>query len=107
MHKPPFRKTALAQGIALALGVSMGPAAFAQAAENEETAASEQERAEWIDEIVVLGIRRSLQTSMDVKRESFGVVDAITAEDIGKFPDQNLAEALQRIPGVSINRVNN
>jgi iron complex outermembrane recepter protein len=105
MHKPFFRKTALAQGIALALGVSMIPAAFAQTVEDEEATAREQ--ATLIDEIVVFGIRRSLQTSMDVKRESFGVVDAITAEDIGKFPDQNLAESLQRIPGVSISRANN
>ena len=44
-------------------------------------------------------------TSMNRKRNSTGVVDAITAEEIGKFPDQNLAEALQRITGVSIQLV--
>jgi TonB-dependent receptor len=43
---------------------------------------------------------------MDIKRDSAGVVDAISAEDMGKFPDTNLAESLQRITGVSINRVN-
>ena len=43
---------------------------------------------------------------MDVKRDSAGVVDAITAEDIGKFPDSNLAESLQRVTGVSIDRRN-
>jgi TonB-dependent receptor len=59
-----------------------------------------------IEEIVVTGIRGSLTTSMNVKRTSTGVVDAITAEDIGKFPDTNLAESLQRITGVSISRVN-
>ena len=58
------------------------------------------------DEIVVVGIRASLDRSMDIKRDSSGVVDAISAEDIGKFPDTNLAESLQRIPGVTINRVN-
>ena len=51
---------------------------------------------EVIEEIVTTGIRSSLMTSMNRKRSSTGVVDAITAEDIGKFPDQNLAEALQR-----------
>ena len=56
------------------------------------------------DEIVVSGIRKSLRDAMDVKRDSQGVVDAISAEDIGKFPDTNLAEALQRITGVSIDR---
>ena len=57
-------------------------------------------------EIVVTGIRAALERSMDIKRNSSGVVDAISAEDIGKFPDTNLAESLQRIPGVSIDRVN-
>lgn len=59
-----------------------------------------------IEEIVTTGIRGSLRQAMDVKRDSSGVVDAISAEDIGKFPDTNLAESLQRITGVSINRVN-
>ncbi|WP_348976690.1 TonB-dependent receptor [Sphingomonas sp. VNH70] len=58
------------------------------------------------DEIVVTGIRASLNRAIDIKRNSAGVVDAISAEDIGKFPDTNLAESLQRITGVSINRVN-
>ncbi len=59
------------------------------------------------DVIVVRGIRRSLQDAADIKRNEAGVVDAITAEDIGKFPDTNLAESLQRITGVSIDRQNN
>ena len=59
-----------------------------------------------IDEVVVTGIRGSLERAMDTKRDASGVVDAISAEDMGKFPDTNLAESLQRISGVSINRVN-
>jgi TonB-dependent receptor len=58
------------------------------------------------DEIVVTGIRASLGRAIDIKRNSAGVVDAISAEDIGKFPDTNLAESLQRITGVSITRAN-
>ena len=58
------------------------------------------------DDIVVTGIRSSLQRAQDTKRNADGIVDAISAEDIGKFPDTNLAESLQRITGVSINRVN-
>jgi TonB-dependent receptor len=54
--------------------------------------------------IEVSGIRSSVAKSMDVKRSSAGVVDAISAEDIGDFPDTNLAESLQRITGVSIDR---
>ncbi len=56
------------------------------------------------DIIIVKGTRASLQASSEVKRNARGVVDAITAEDIGKFPDTNLAESLQRITGVSIDR---
>ena len=59
-----------------------------------------------VEEVVVTGIKGSLQRAMDVKREAVGVVDAISSEDIGKMPDANLAESLQRIPGVSIDRVN-
>jgi len=58
------------------------------------------------DEVIVTGIRGSLQKSMNIKRNAQGVVDAISAEDIGKFPDTNLAESLQRITGVSIDRAN-
>lgn len=58
------------------------------------------------EEVVVTGIRASLQASLDIKRDAQGVVDAISAEDIGKFPDTNLAESLQRITGVSIDRQN-
>jgi TonB-dependent receptor len=56
------------------------------------------------DEIVVRGYRSSLNASLSAKRESDGAVDVIVAEDIADFPDLNLAEALQRIPGVAISR---
>ena len=58
------------------------------------------------DDIVVTGVRASLERSIAIKRDSSGIVDAISAEDIGKFPNTNLAESLQRITGVSIDRVN-
>lgn len=57
-----------------------------------------------IEEVLVKGIRYSYQQSIETKRNAVAVVDAITAEDVGKFPDKNLAEALQRVPGVVINR---
>jgi iron complex outermembrane receptor protein len=53
---------------------------------------------------VVTGIRASLRSAMDVKRNSLQVVDTISAEDIGDFPDKNLSEALQRVTGVQISR---
>ena len=55
-------------------------------------------------EVVVTGLRGSLQRNLDIKRTSSGVVDVISAEDIGKFPDSNVAASLQRLPGVSIQR---
>jgi TonB-dependent receptor len=56
------------------------------------------------DVIVVTGLRASLQRNLDAKRAAPGVVDVISAEDIGKFPDSNVASAMQRLPGVSIQR---
>ena len=85
-----MRKTKLATAISAVLAVAASPV-IAQDAD--------------IEEVVVTGIRGSLQAALDVKRESSGVMDAISNEDIGKFPDTNLAESLQRITGVSINRV--
>lgn len=86
----------LMMGASLVALTSAGTTAYAQDTEVEEP----------VDEIVATGIRQSLKASMDVKRNAKGIVDAITAEDIGKFPDTNLAESLQRIPGVSIDRQN-
>ena len=56
------------------------------------------------EEIVVTGVRASIQRSLTQKRDAQGIVDAISAEDIGKFPDLNLSESLQRIPGVTLDR---
>ncbi len=63
-----------------------------------------QEVAGATEEVVIIGIRQSMQRNLDIKRESSGVVDAITSEGIGKFPDSNIAASLQRVPGVSIQR---
>src|SRR6185437_6554417 len=57
-----------------------------------------------IQEVVVTGLRHSLVSAEAIKRDSLGIVDAIAPEDIGKLPDANLAESLQRITGVSIDR---
>jgi iron complex outermembrane recepter protein len=60
-----------------------------------------------METIVVTGIRGSLQRNLDIKRDAPGLVDAITMEDIGKFPDANLANALMRIPGVTMSMTAN
>ncbi len=54
-----------------------------------------------IETVVVTGIRASLDRAIDIKRDSTAIVDAVSAEDIGKFPDKNVADALQRVPGVN------
>lgn len=99
-----YRKP-LATAMALAMGAFISHSAMAQ--DSADDAAEGEEDTMVLETVVVTGVRASLLRSMDRKRESQGVVDAIVAEDIGKFPDQNLAEALQRITGVSIQRNNN
>ena len=85
-------------------GVVVINPAFAQQPATPPVAS--QTKSEPLEEVVVTGLRASLEASMDIKRTAVGVVDAITAEDMGKFPDTNLAESLQRITGISIDRRN-
>jgi TonB-dependent receptor len=59
-----------------------------------------------VDEIIVTGYRGSLEVALEAKRQSVNFTDSISAEDVGKLPDNNLAEALQRVPGVQISRTN-
>ena len=59
-----------------------------------------------LEEVVVTGIKRSLMDAISIKRSNTGIVDAITAEDFGKFPDNNLAESLARVVGIGIDRTN-
>ena len=90
-----FKKAPLAAGVALAVASQLG---FAQEAPDQMTSSASESG---MEEVIVTGIRQSLQKSADIKRDNAGVVDAITAEDIGAFPDTNLAEALQRVTGRS------
>ncbi|MBT1063380.1 TonB-dependent receptor [Bowmanella sp. Y26] len=84
---------------ALALAVTAAVTGF-----SANVAAQEQTADQNIETIQVKGLRASLAKSMNEKRFSAQVVDGISAEDIGKFPDSNVAEALQRVTGVSIDR---
>jgi iron complex outermembrane recepter protein len=72
----------------------------AQQASGDQAAAKSNE----LQEVVVTGIRASVRDSLAAKKEADLVQDVLVAEDIGKFPDKNLAEALQRVPGVDISR---
>jgi TonB-dependent receptor len=100
MKNSKFLKKPIALAISsiLATGLSMPLAA---AEENLAEKANDE-----IEVIEIKGIKGSLIRSMNLKREMSGVVDAISAEEMGKFPDTNLAESLQRITGVSVSRSN-
>jgi len=93
---------------ALHYGVSIGALALAMIAGNAsaQTAGAADPAAQeaTVEEVVVTGFRKSLDAALNVKRDSVSSVDVIVAEDIAKFPDQNLAESLQRVPGISIVR---
>jgi TonB-dependent receptor len=99
-----MRNNTLAVAIAAALA-SVAPLHGASAQQAAAQGAATTGQTE-LEEVVVTGMRASLETSMDMKRDAIGVVDAISAEDIGKFPDSNLSESLQRITGISIDRRN-
>jgi TonB-dependent receptor len=82
--------------LSLSSCVWLGSAALAQEKPKETT----------LDEVVVTGYRASLEEALESKRASVEMIDKINAEDIGKFPDANLAESLQRLPGIALDRDN-
>src|SRR5690606_6599510 len=87
--------------VASALAMVMVSPALAQETQGDDETAT---RAAAPDVIIVTGIRGSLQRNLDAKRNAPGVVDVISSEEIGNFPDSNVAASLQRLPGVSIQR---
>lgn len=88
-----------ASGLAVALSLSATLGAGAAAAQT-----APQDEPTEIDEVVVTGFRASLTAGLDAKRRDANVIDVIVAEDIADFPDLNLAESIQRVPGVAIDR---
>lgn len=86
-----------ASGLAVALSLGVGAAAA-------QTAPAGQPEATEIDEVIVTGFRASLTAGLNAKRRDANVIDVIVAEDIADFPDLNLAESIQRVPGVAIDR---
>ena len=81
------------------LTIAASAPAMAQAAPQ-----SEAEAGDLVGEVIVTSYRQSLNVALDAKKDAVGAIDSIVAEDIADFPDLNLAEAIQRIPGVSIAR---
>ncbi len=98
MHYPKAKQKLISLAVASACAAAALPG-FAQ-----EAAVKAEDPNQPVQTVVVTGLRQSLVSSMNLKRNSDGIVDGIVAADIGKFPDTNLAESLQRISGVSIDR---
>lgn len=90
----------LMAGGALGVVAAMTVAAGAQA-----QSAANQEQATEVDEIVVTGIRRSIEASISAKANNTSIVEVVSAEDIGKLPDMSIAESLARLPGVASQRL--
>jgi iron complex outermembrane receptor protein len=98
--------TRIAAAVALALGSFFPPATVAQgtgAAGPTQSATGLPESTE-LQTVVITGIRASLEKSISAKREADSVVEVVSAEDIGKLPDKNIADAVQRLPGVNISK---
>jgi len=93
----------LSAAIAIALGavVALPVAAFAQEASQQPAASTE---ATDLDAVTVVGYRYAIEKSLDQKRNANAIIEVVNAEDIGKFPDKNVADALQRVPGVIVSR---
>ena len=102
MHYPKAKQTLMSLAVATACAALIAPA---QAQESDQAGVSPApSNTGDVQTVVVTGLRASLGSSMNLKRNADGIVDGIVAADIGKFPDTNLAESLQRISGVSIDR---
>ncbi|MEO8018884.1 MAG: TonB-dependent receptor [Pseudomonadota bacterium] len=100
MSKLDSSSTTLRTAISLALaGAGLALPVHFAAAQNSAPQDSQE-----IEEVVVTGFRASLNAALHEKRDSTAAVDSIVAEDIGKFPDSNLAESMQRVPGVTLSR---
>ena len=104
-HRPAFAKVGIS-GLALGAMALTRPLFAADAADGPAAPAPDNNNTDnnTLQEVVVTGIRASLQKSLDVKQQAVGVEDAISAEDIGQFPDASIGEAIARIPGVTVNR---
>ncbi|WP_211115215.1 TonB-dependent receptor [Nitrospirillum amazonense] len=104
MSKSPAAnfRTAVLASVSLITIAGLATPAFAQTTQPSPDKGGAN--SDTMEDIIVTGIIGSLQRNLDIKREADGIVDAISAEDIGKFPDSNVAASMQRIPGVSISR---
>src|ERR1700754_2212329 len=88
------------------LSLTVSALALALAAPGVALAQDPQEEPTEVDEIIVTGIRAGLADSISIKRNETSIVEAVSAEDIGKLPDVSIAESIARLPGLAAQRVN-
>jgi len=93
----------LSAGIAIALGALAALPLAASAQEATQPAATSTQATD-LDTVTVVGYRYAIEKSLDQKRNANAIIEVVNAEDIGKFPDKNVADALQRVPGVIVSR---
>ena len=113
-NKYEFRLSPLAAACAMAIAATAGHAQQAdpatdpakqEAAKQEAAKKAAEKAAQNVDTIVVTGIRRGIEAAISVKQNSSSIVEAISAEDIGKLPDSSIAESIARLPGLTAQRV--
>ena len=95
------RAALMAAASIFAMGATAAPALAQDVTDTGPEAADETDNV-----IIVTGFRASLENALNAKRDSNLIIESVTAEDIGKFPDQSVAESLQRLPGIQIDREN-
>ncbi|MDB5435786.1 MAG: TonB-dependent receptor [Phenylobacterium sp.] len=103
------RKAVLSGGVSLitlaALAVACPAWAADAAADADAPVATAASTAASVEQVVVVGVRKSLESAQKIKETAETVVDSINATDIGAFPDKSVAEALQRVPGITVSRL--
>ena len=95
------RRAWLMAGSATGLALAFAVAGSAQA---QTTAATAQDDSK-VEEVVVTGIRRGIEGAISLKKSSTSIVEAVSAEDIGKLPDMSIAESIARLPGLTAQRL--
>jgi iron complex outermembrane receptor protein len=102
-----MQKTRLSRAVAQVLGVAVGVSMLPMTGHAQQAKANDSKNnTDQIEVISVTGIRRSMETTIDIKKAETSIVEAVSAEDIGKLPDQSIAESLTRLSGLAGQRVN-
>lgn len=102
-HRKYAQRAALYCGVSL---FTLGAMALPSLALAQDAPVATQDEGTDVDEVVITGIRASLRSAQDIKENAEVIVDSVTAVDIGALPDRSVSEALQRIPGVTLQRTN-